>query len=125
MTTPSNPRGTNRGKMACLLEAMAPGTRTSKQLVAVTGLGYHTVLKYTERLHRRGESHIAAWSTDTVGRPCAAIWKLGPGVDAPRAGPKVADVQRLADELEELEEPLEPLGRLGQATRHLPRGAWF
>jgi hypothetical protein len=127
VTRPSKPRGTNRSKMALLLEAMAPGTRTSKQLTAVTGLGYRTVLAYTERLHRRGESHIAAWAPDGVGRPCAAIWKLGPGTDAPRSAVAVAGQadcrQRLAAELEELEEPLEPLGRLGQATRHLA-GVW-
>lgn len=67
-----------------MCELMCEGVYSCAEMAEMTGLHYVTVLQYTREIHKAGAAHIASWETDSRGRDCVRIYKLGRGVDAPR-----------------------------------------
>jgi DNA-binding IclR family transcriptional regulator len=65
-----------------LIELLMEGDYTSAELVEETGLHSITIYDYLRALRKRKLLHIARWETDTRGRCCVKVYKLGRGVDA-------------------------------------------
>jgi hypothetical protein len=70
-----------------MCELMCEGIYSCAEMAEMTGLHYVTVLQYTREIHKAGAAHIASWETDSRGRECVRIYKLGRGVDAKRKKP--------------------------------------
>lgn len=67
---------------------MCEGVYSCAEIAEMTGLHYVTVLQYTREIHKAGAAHIASWETDSRGRDCVRIYKLGEGADAKRKTPR-------------------------------------
>ena len=67
-----------------MCKLMCEGVYSCAEMAEMTGLHYVTVLQYTREIHKAGAAHIASWETDSRGRDCVRIYKLGEGVDTPR-----------------------------------------
>lgn len=63
-------------------------------LSEVSGLNELTVGALMRACHQRGAVHIAGWDPDRHGRHKTRLWRVGPGVDAPR--PKLSRAERAA-----------------------------
>jgi hypothetical protein len=71
-----------------MCKLMCEGVYSCAEMAEMTGLHYVTVLQYTREIHKAGAAHIASWETDSRGRDCVRIYKLGEGVDAKRKKPR-------------------------------------
>jgi hypothetical protein len=71
-----------------MCKLMCEGTYSCAEMAEMTGLHYVTVLQYAREIHKAGAAHIASWETDSRGRDCVRIYKLGEGVDTPRKKPR-------------------------------------
>ena len=71
-----------------MCKLMCEGTYSCAEIAEMTGLHYVTVLQYTREIHKAGAAHVASWETDSRGRDCVRIYKLGEGVDAKRKAPR-------------------------------------
>ena len=71
-----------------MCKLMCEGTYSCAEMAEMTGLHYVTVLQYTREIYKAGAAHIASWETDSRGRDCVRIYKLGEGVDTPRKAPR-------------------------------------
>lgn len=71
-----------------MCKLMCEGVYSCAEIAEMTGLHYVTVLQYTREIHKAGAAHVASWETDSRGRDCVRIYKLGEGVDAKRKTPR-------------------------------------
>lgn len=107
------PTKINALTQAQLILAMLDGTLNCQELAEVTGLHYVTVLQHTRALHAAGAAHICAWETDTRGRECVKIYKIGKGKDKPKV--KLTPAQRTKRYREKKAARQNPLLQLGAA----------
>lgn len=79
-----------RRKTAHMIRLLMDGAYTFTDIAVKTGMDYETVRPFVKDLHAAGVVHIAGYHRSGVyGRP-AALYALGPGVDAPYPAPKRA-----------------------------------
>jgi len=70
---------------AKMIKMLLYGEATVQELSDETGLGPETISRYCRELHKIKAAHIVGWGKSTRGADTTAIWKLGRGVDVPRA----------------------------------------
>lgn len=84
----------NAASQAKLIALLQQGTLNCTELAQQSGLHYVTVLNYTRELHKAKAAHICQWLKDSKGRDAIKIYKLGSGLDKPRAKMTAAERQR-------------------------------
>lgn len=70
---------------AKMIKMLLYGGATVHEIADETGLGPETISRYCRELRKIKTAHIVGWGKSTRGADATAIWKLGRGVDVPRA----------------------------------------
>ena len=67
---------------------------TSHELADWCTIHTVTAQEWARAMHAEGATHIASWVKDTMGRDATPVYRMGPGVDAPRARMSRAEITR-------------------------------
>lgn len=77
----------NAMAIAELLLGIQHACHTLYELAEMSGLSYHTVMKYCNVMHKRHVIHICDWEADNRGGRTLRVYAMGAAPDVPKPAP--------------------------------------